>query len=491
MRMWTRRRSALSAKVAKLVEGASRARGPRRPAAAAVAVALAAALLAGCSANAQAGPDKPDKKITVWTLENLPARMAAQRKIVSRFEKRSGVRVELVGVDEGQLPQLIMSAAASGNLPDVIGALPLGQAWQMYGNGLLDTGAPAEIVRKLGEDTFNANALRLTSDGSKRLTVPSDAWLQLLVYRKDLLKKAGLPAPDGYDSMLKAAQKLDRGRMHGISLATDPADAFTQQSFEDLALANDCQLVRKGEVTLDSAACRRTFATYDKLAREHGAAGTQTVDTTRATYFAGRSPMMIWSSFLLDELSGQRTDAVPSCPECKKNKAFLAENSGIATALKGPDGGKPVQFGEITSWAVTKTAERAASRSFVTYMLGEGYEDWFGMAPEGKIPVREGTSDDPRKYTRAWHSSRLGVEAKVRKPLNAIYPDALLDELTDGVSVMRRWGFREGEGALVGAMNGELPIPKAIGAMAGGQTSPDEAARESQEEIDALRRSLR
>lgn len=462
----------------------------RQSLAAALAGALSAALLAGCSANAQAGPDKPDNKITVWTLENLPARMAAEKKMISRFTKKSGVEVELVGVDEGQLPQLIMSAAAAGRLPDVIGSLPLGQAWQMYGNGLLNTKGPAEIVKDLGPGTFNDNALKLTSDGGTRLTVPSDAWLQLLVYRKDLLKKAGLPAPDGYAKILKTAKKLDSGRMDGMSLATDPSDAFTQQSFEDLALANDCQLVDKGEVSLDSPACKRTFEAYDALAREHGPGGTQTVDTTRAAYFAGRSPMMVWSSFLLDELSGQRPDALPSCPECKKNRAFLAENSGVTTALKGPDGEKPVQFGEITSWTMTRSAETEASKSFIKYMLTSGYEDWFGMAPEGKIPVREGTPGDPDKYTKAWRSSRLGVEATVRKPLDAIYPGTLLDQMTDGVSAMRRWGFTQGEGALVGATNGELPVPKALSAMISGQISPDEAAREADDEVDALRQSL-
>ncbi len=462
----------------------------RRSAAAAVAGALCAAMLAGCTAQAEPGPDKADGKITVWTLDNLPARMAAQKKMIARFEKKSGVEVKLVGVDEGQLPQLIMSAAAAGNLPDVIGSLPLGQAWQMYGNGLLNTEAPADVVEDLDPGTFNSNALKLTSDGGTRLSVPSDSWVQLLVYRKDLLKKAGLPAPETYDGMLKTARKLDRGRMNGISLATDPADLFTQQSFENIALANDCQLVENDEVALDSPACRRTFATYDTLAREHGGRGTQTVDTTRATYFAGRSPMMVWSSFLLDELSGERADVVPSCPECKKDRSFLAENSGITTALKGPDGGKPVQFGEITSWATTKTAETKASKSFITHMLSSGYEDWFGMAPEGKIPVREGTPGDPDKYTKAWRSSRLGVEATNRRPLNSIYSDSLLDQLTDGISLMRRWGFTEGEGALVGATNGELPVPKAVSAMTSGQTSPGEAAREAQDEVDALRRSL-
>ena len=462
-----------------------------RTLAAGVAGALGAALLAGCSANAQAGPDRPDGRITVWSLENLPARMAATKKVVGRFERRTGVRVKLVGVDEGQLPQLIMSAAAAGELPDVIGALPLGQAWQMYGNDLLNTKATAGIVEDLGTGTFNANALGLASDGGTRLTVPSDAWLQLLVYRKDLLKKAGLPAPDSYATMLKAAKKLDRGRMDGISLATDPGDAFTQQSFEDLALANDCRLVDKGEVALDSSACRRTFRTYDALASGHGAAGTQTVDSTRATYFAGRSPMMVWSSFLLDELSGLRADVVPSCPECRKNRAYLAEHSGISTSLRGPDGAKPAQFGEVSSWAMTRTAETGASSSFIKYMMSSGYQDWFGMAPEGKIPVREGSAGDSSKYTRAWRSSRLGVEATVRKPLDAIYPGRLLDQLTGGVSRMRRWGITEGEGALVGATNGELPVPKAVGAMTGGRTPPDEAAREADAEVDALRRSLR
>ena len=37
--------------------------------------------------------------------------------------------------------------------------------------------------------------------------------------------------------------------------------------------------------------------------------GNQDADTTRATYFAGDAAMVIWSSFLLDELAGLRNDA--------------------------------------------------------------------------------------------------------------------------------------------------------------------------------------
>ncbi|MGW6274517.1 ABC transporter substrate-binding protein [Streptomyces sp. NPDC055060] len=453
-----------------------------------LAATLAAGLLAGCSGSS-AAERQTDNTITVWSQENLPPRMAATEKIVGRFEKETGVKVDLVGVDEAQLPQLIMSAAASGKLPDVIGAVPMGQVWQMYGNGLLNTEVADQIVKDLHPDTFNANALSLTEDHGTRLGVPSDAWLQLLVYRKDLFAGAGLKAPDTYAKAMKAAAALDQDGRAGMSAATDPSDVFTQQSFEDLALANDCRLVDPaGKPALDSPQCRKAFAAYDDLAREHGASGTQSVDTTRATYFAGKSSMMIWSSFLLDELAGLRSDALPSCPQCKKSPSFLARNTKVITALKGPDGKEPAQFGEITSWAVTKTAETGPSRTFIEYMMGKGYEDWFGMAPEGKIPVRTGTPDKPGTFDRAWRSSVMGVDR--RESMQKAYPPELLDRLVAGVGDMKRWGLAEGQGALVGATNGELPVAKAIGAMTSGQISPDEAAQEANDEVAALQKSL-
>ncbi|HET9382663.1 MAG TPA: extracellular solute-binding protein [Streptomyces sp.] len=452
-----------------------------------ITAALASGLLTGCAGST--GPGKPDREITVWSQENLPDRIAATRKIVDGFEEKTGIKVKLVGVDEGQMPQLIMSAAASGTLPDVIGAAPMGQVWQMYTNGLLNTDIPEEIIAGLGRDTFNANALDLTSDGSTSLGVPSDAWLQLLVYRKDRFDAKHLAAPDTYGRALAAAKALDTKGNYGISAATDPGDVFTSQSFESLALANGCELVdARHEVALDSPRCATAFRTYDRLARLHGAPGTQTVDSTRATYFAGRSSMIVWSSFLLDELAGLRKDALPSCPRCKDDPRFLSGNSGIVTAMKGPDADEAAQFGEITSWVTTKTAETDASRAFVEYVMGSGYESWFGMAPEGKIPVRKGTAEEPGRYLEAWRHSDIGVDT--RTPFDQVFPPALLNQLADGVSNMGRWGITQGQGALVGATNGELPVPKAIGAMTGGQLSPAGAAREADDEVAALKKSL-
>ena len=127
---------------------------------------------------------------------------------------------------------------------------------------------------------------------------------------KDLFAAAGLPEPKTYADIEKAAKELNKGKTAGIVAATAPADSFTQQSFEFVAVANGCQLVDdSGNITLNSPACQETFNFYANLIKETSVAGNQDADTTRATYFAGDAAMVIWSSFLLDELAGLRNDA--------------------------------------------------------------------------------------------------------------------------------------------------------------------------------------
>lgn len=466
MRMWSLRARGLSAGMA---------------------AALGIGMLAGCSSGQNSA--HKGNTITVWSEENLAPRMAVTRKLAAQFTRQTGIKVNLVGVDEDQLPTLVESAAAAGKLPDVMGGIPLAPVWQMYTNGLLNTAATAKVLGSLGRSTFNPNALKLTSDGSKALSVPSDSWQQILVYRKDLFAKAHLPVPDTYANIVKAAQTLNKGPMSGMSLATDPKDVFTQQSFEDLAVADNCQMVTtSGKVALDSPQCRQAFTAYDQLAAT-GPAGTQTVDTTRATYQAGQSAMVVWSTYLLDSLAGLRSDVLPNCPQCRTDKAFLSKNSGIVTAIKGPAGAAPAQFGEISSWTITKNANAPAAEKFVRFMMSDGYDGWLGMEPEGKIPVRQGTATDPKKYVTDWRSMKIGVTSF--EPMNKLFSATFLDQLLAGVSNMQRWGITEGQGALVGATEGSLPVPKAIGAMAGGDhTPPSTTAQQANSAVTDLQKTL-
>ncbi|MGH3914546.1 MAG: ABC transporter substrate-binding protein [Pseudonocardiaceae bacterium] len=455
-----------------------------------VAVAAVVVVLLMAAACGGSGSGRESNAITVWTLENLPERLAAQQAIAAEFGRVTGVAVEVVGIDENQFNQLVMSAAASGRLPDVVGALSLAGVRSLAANELLDMRVPGAVVANLGTSTFSERALTLTRDGTTQLAVPSDAFAQLLLYRRDLFATAGLPEPRNYADITAAARALHTGEVAGFVGSTTPGDSFTQQSFEQLALANGCELVdASGEVSLDSSSCVAGFAFYDNLIRNYSVVGTQDSDTTRATYFAGKAAMMIWSSFILDELAGLRADAAPSCPQCVADPRFLVDNTGIVTAISGPDAVAPAEFGEVVSWAVLADASTEPARRFVEYMMSDGYLDWLAFAPEGKFPTRAGTQANPREYAEAWRTLPAGVDTKA--PLTSFYPPEELDALAASVDRLSRWGITQGEAGLIGAMAGELPVPQAISAMTSGEVEPSEAAEQAAEAVSEIQDSLR
>jgi multiple sugar transport system substrate-binding protein len=456
--------------------------------AAALAVCLA---LAGCSSGGSDDNGGDGKSLTIWSLEDNADRIKATQAIVDKYSKDKGVQVKLVAVNEDQFPTLIQNAAASGDVPDAIGALSLGNQVRLSTDDVSDSDAATEVIDALGRDTFSPRSLDLVTVDGKTVSVPSDGWTQLLVYRKDLFEKAGLKPPDTYEAMQAAADKLNANGTAGIVVATKPGDTFTQQTYEHFALANGCQLTDDaGKVTLTSKPCVDAMQFFTDLVKKDGVKGGQDVDTTRAAYFAGKAAMVVWSSFILDELAGLRNDALPNCPECKSDPTFLSKNSGIVTAFKGPDGTQPSGYGEISGWAITQDAKnKDGAKDFVQYMMNDAYPDWLALAPEGKFPVRAGTKDDPEKFTKAWDGLKAGVDKK--EPLSSVYPPETLDIIRNSAKTLNRWGFPQGQGALAGAMLGELPVPKAVATVLDGQADATQASATAQKDVEELAQSIK
>jgi multiple sugar transport system substrate-binding protein len=354
---------------------------------------------------------------------------------------------------------------------------------------LLDTDAAGEIVESLGEDTFTKSSLDLTRADDAQLAVPSDGWAQLLYYRKDLFDAAGLQPPTSYAAIEAAAQKLNTGDVAGIVAATMPADSFTHQTFEHVALANGCQLVNDdGDITLDSQECVQAMQFFANLIRNYSVAGNQDVDTTRATYFAGRAAMVIWSSFLLDELAGLRNDALPTCPQCTADSTFLAKNTGVVSALEGTKSGDGATFGEIVSWAVLQDASTEEAKQLVEFMMSDAYEQWLAIAPEGKVPTRTGTADNNDAYVTAWQSMPAGVDQKA--PLANFYDTATLEQVVTSPQSFDRWGFAQGRGELAGAVAGQYVLPKALADLISSGGDASVAAKQAAEEAQTIKEDI-
>jgi len=454
-------------------------------------VAVLATVAVGCGGDGDDGGGGGDsgssgETLTVWNNESQPDRMEATQAILDDFTAKTKIKTKLVGVPEDQLASLMTNAAAAGELPDVVLATPLDQSVQYALEEIFDAEAAQEVVDRLGADTFSKKALDLVSLDGVATGVPSDGWGQLLLYRKDLFDKAGLEAPQTLDDISAAAEELNGDGMSGITLATKAGDGFTAETFEHVALATGCQLVNDGgDVTIDSPECVEALTWYGDIARDYSPKGAQDVESTRGTYFAGRAAMMFWSPFLLDGMAGLRDDTKPSCKECKKDPAFLAKNSGLVGPISGS--GEPSQFGVVSTLNISVDAPTEDAQKLAEFMMGEGYVRWLGLSPQGKYPVRAGDSEDPEKFKTAWTELESGVDRKA--PLSKFYSEESIQSLGDGVENFQRWGFAQGEGALVGALRGEQPVASAVADVIGG-TDPAEAATELQATVEEVKAGL-
>jgi multiple sugar transport system substrate-binding protein len=463
--------------------------------AAAVGLIALAGTVAGCGGDDSGGGgggggDSADTKgqtVTVWSNEFQPDRIKALENSLAKFTQESGIKTKVVAIPEDQLSTLITNATAAGKLPDVIAGVPVPEAQSYAKEEILDVDAAQAVVDKLGPDTFSKKALDLATVDGKAVIVPSDGWGQLLIYRKDMFDKAGLDTPASVEDVRAAAEKLDEGSVAGITLATAPGDGFTAETFEHVALAFGCQLVDdSGNVTLTSQQCVDAMTWYGDIAKNFSVAGNQDVNSTRGTYFAGRAAMMFWSPFLLDGMAGLRSDTKPSCPECKKDPAFLAKNSGLVGPLSAK-GGEPSQFGAVSGFAITVDAQTEAAEQTVEYLMEDGYLDWLGLSPQGKVPVRTGDAQDPKRFIDSWEKLDSGVDTKA--PLSDFYSKQSIESLKEGVETFQRWGFAQGQGALVGAMSGEQPIPAAVSEVIGG-ADPKEALEKAQSTVEEIQAGL-
>jgi multiple sugar transport system substrate-binding protein len=452
--------------------------------AAAVAVGVLVAAGDGCAADGGA-----DDGLTFWTPHVTPDRLARQEATAARFTEATGIAVEVVPMAAADQNQALVTGAVSGDVPDVVLIGP-DQAAAWSAQGLLDTGVAADLLAELGPETFSARAVEMVTVDGVPAAVPSDGWGQVLVYRTDLLAAAGVAPPTTTAEAADAAERLDVGGVAGIALGTRPGDPFTTQTLEALLLAGGCELVdAAGEVALDSPACVRALADYQRLAAA-SVEGEQDVETTRAAYLAGDAAMLFWGSHVFDELAGLAPDFPPTCAPCAADPRFLAANSGFTTALGGPGGGPGAQYGLTLNLGVPRGADADGARRFAAFLLGEGYLESLGVSPEGRVPMRAGTPEDPDAFAAGWAELPSGEDPANRVPLAEVYGADAVDRIVAGAQDFRRWGYGTDDAALAGALAAQHALAREVAPLFDG-ADPAEVAARLAEAAEDVRADLR
>ena len=429
--------------------------------------------------------DTPDDDIQLnptlvfWGLQSTKAEADALESIVADFTADNAVNVELYLVEPQYLPGLMHNVVVSAPhaMPHVV-MLPLEYSAGWLEQGILDSRVATELVTALDPATFDPGALALAESEGGYVAVPSDGWQQLLVYRQDWFDERNLSPPSDYEAMLTAGQTISNSAelVFGFNMPTESSLPATTRAFEQLALANGCQLIdERGELQVLAPACQEALEFYRSICNSYCPPGVQTEVSTSNAYLSGLTGMIMTSPAMLTKMAGLEPQEVDACPECD-SQDYLARNSGIVTQIagKGPEAA-PANLGNITYLGVTSAADQEVASAFVRFWFEEGYETWLASRPEMKVPMRRGTTEEPERFIEEWFTFPLRPDSPT---LQELYGEEIAGRLVNGVVNPDRWGFGNGQGVLVSEVYENLMFSILLQELLSGYYGSDRAAIE-------------
>ncbi len=413
-------------------------------------------------------PTGLNESLTVWINETSPEHEQALKSMMEEFEQANQVTVELVLVAPSLLPKLMETAVLSDTLPDIV-LHPATYSVGWAEREILDVEKTNAIIDQIGRDTFNSAALELATFEGETTGIPSDGYQQILLYRADWLEELGQPPPDNYDDMLNAAESIFNPEtvVSGFVIPTESNLETTHKAFEHIAIANGCELIDdSGEVLILDPLCQEAIDFYFTIVNRFSPIGVQTDTSTRNAYLSGQTGMIIYTPSILPMLAGLVENNSPDCLECLSDPDYLAQNSGIITRLKGRNPLAPsANFGEVTYLGITRVAPMETTAAFAEYWFNQGYPTWLEVDSERKVPMRWGTTAEPRIFIDNWGKTPLNNSSL---SLEDIFGEGLVDELSTDIVNSGRWGFSQGQGALITKLYEELTLSVTLQEMLSG-----------------------
>ncbi|MFQ6125053.1 MAG: ABC transporter substrate-binding protein [Candidatus Heimdallarchaeota archaeon] len=377
------------------------------------------------------------------------------------FEGQTGIKVDVVGVDENDIPETMAARVAANDLPDVI-EISYDFVAGYTEQEILDPVTATAVIDELGRATFGEGALNMVTNvlGAGEAAVPLDGWVQGIWYRKDLFDANGLNPPDSWVNIEAAAKALHNPpSMYGIVIGTHPRRVYTQQVYEHFALANGARAFDSaGNLIIDTPRQVEAIQFYADLAA-YAPPGYNDWKEANQLYLTGAAAMMFYSTYIIDDILGlQARDWTPI--------EGLGEKTAFAPVMEGAHGDKGT-YGQLNTMAICKDAV-AGTKDWVKYVLGDGYFDWVNMALVGKMPVRTTIQAE-------WKNNEMFQQ----------YSEGFGDQIISGFNAIDRWGLVEGKVfPAVADIYGELVVPEAISDVIAGRMTAAQAATWAQERME-------
>lgn len=262
---------------------------------------------------------------------------------IPEFEKATGIKVNVESLQESQLTtKLTTEFATRSSTVDVFMTRPLQEGKMFYKNGWY------EPLASYNFSDLPKNAMGVAMFGSKAYLVPLVTEWQVLYYRKDLLKKAGLAVPTTFSELEAAAKVLKTPEVAGFASRGKGAAAVTQLSSYIYNYGG--AYLDKGVAVFNSKEALDATRFYGKMLGTYGPAGVTSMswENIMPLFQAGKIAMWTDASVFYGQIVDPAKSQVP------------AENVGIANFPAGPKQNTPFI---VVSWgmAIAKQAKNKDS----------------------------------------------------------------------------------------------------------------------------------
>ncbi len=276
---------------------------PRKHLAMAAVAVLFAASLSACSGSSGSSSSAP-KTLTYWA-SNQGSSLEADKKILQpeldKFEKQSGIKVNVEVVPWSDLLNRLLAAATSGKGPDVVN---IGNTWSA---SLQATGAFLQfddptINAVGGKDRFVPAALAAAGAADKPPTaVPLYSLAYALYYNKKAFADAGISAPPTtWAELVEDGRKLTKAGQWGLAEEGANVSENVHHAFTFSQQYGGAWFDSSGKPTFDTAenvaAVKRYigFMATDKIVNPSNAEYAQ--NQSVSDFANGKAAMLLWQA---------------------------------------------------------------------------------------------------------------------------------------------------------------------------------------------------
>ena len=294
---------------------------------------------------------------------------------------------------------------------------------QIQGGQVLDLTHLLDGVK----DDFNPAVLAPKTYDGKIWGIPQTIDMQMLYYRKSLLKDAGLEPPDTLDALVDAVQKLTTKKVKGLFLGNDGGAGVLGGT---PLYAAGLQLVTEdGKPGFDDPAAARTLGKIHQLYADKSLLLGAPADWSDPSAFLQGLTAMQWSGLW-------------ALPQVQKE---LGDDFGVLPFPKdGPSGRPTVPVGAYGAAVSARSRHKEAAKDYVKWLWVEQTADQedFALSYGFHIPARISLAKKATKLKTgaAADAVRFATDHGYAQPLlwtpaaQTAYQDALSRIIKDGAN---------------------------------------------------------